>query len=173
MKCIENQKSLAEAQVEECLDCRARITSKELAPLHSVKNGILQSLSFSRCVELLPIQSQLVFKGTRPCFLVLFRTRCQPSRRWLLSFESEERHARHRHRNSKNSKEATLRETFLFSDHHSVFRDNFTVAAMTGQKPRAPRRKHVVFIIGMRRNLFRDRDTPRAPPFTRLLVPCK
>ena len=27
----------AEAQVEECLDCRARITSKELAPLHSVK----------------------------------------------------------------------------------------------------------------------------------------
>ena len=27
----------------ECLDCRARITSKELAPLHSVKNGILQN----------------------------------------------------------------------------------------------------------------------------------
>ena len=25
------------------LDCRARITSKELAPLHSVKNGILQN----------------------------------------------------------------------------------------------------------------------------------
>ena len=33
----------AEAQVEECLDCRARITSKELAPVHSVKNGILQN----------------------------------------------------------------------------------------------------------------------------------
>ena len=33
----------AEAQVEECLDCRARITSKELAPLHSVKSGILQN----------------------------------------------------------------------------------------------------------------------------------
>ena len=33
----------AEAQVEECLDCRARITSKELAQLHSVKNGILRS----------------------------------------------------------------------------------------------------------------------------------
>ena len=32
----------AEAQVEECLDCRARIASKELAPLHSVNNGILQ-----------------------------------------------------------------------------------------------------------------------------------
>ena len=32
----------AEAQVEECLDCHARITSKELAPIHSVKNGILQ-----------------------------------------------------------------------------------------------------------------------------------
>ena len=32
----------AEAQVGKWLDCRARITSKELAPLHSVKNGILQ-----------------------------------------------------------------------------------------------------------------------------------
>ena len=30
-------------QVEECLDCRVRITSKELAPIHSVKNGILQN----------------------------------------------------------------------------------------------------------------------------------
>ena len=29
--------------LEECLDCRARISSKELAPLHSVKNGILQN----------------------------------------------------------------------------------------------------------------------------------
>ena len=28
---------------EKCLDCRARITSKELAPLHSVKSGILQN----------------------------------------------------------------------------------------------------------------------------------
>ena len=33
----------AGAQVEECLDCRARITSKELAPIHSVKIGILQN----------------------------------------------------------------------------------------------------------------------------------
>ena len=33
----------AEAQVGEWLDCRARITSKELAPLHSVKNDILQN----------------------------------------------------------------------------------------------------------------------------------
>ena len=33
----------AEAQVGKWLDCRASITSKELAPLHSVKNGILQS----------------------------------------------------------------------------------------------------------------------------------
>ena len=33
-----------EAQVGKCLDvCCARITSKELAPLHSVKNGILQN----------------------------------------------------------------------------------------------------------------------------------
>ena len=34
---------VAEAQVGEWLDCRARITSKELAPIHSVKNGILQN----------------------------------------------------------------------------------------------------------------------------------
>ena len=34
----------AEAQVEECLDCRARVTSKELAPLHSAKNGTLQNV---------------------------------------------------------------------------------------------------------------------------------
>ena len=33
----------AEAQVRKWLDCRARITSKELAQLHSVKNGMLQS----------------------------------------------------------------------------------------------------------------------------------
>ena len=33
----------AEAQVGKWLDCRARIISKELAPLHSVKSGILQN----------------------------------------------------------------------------------------------------------------------------------
>ena len=33
----------AEAQVGKWLNCRARITSKELAPLRSVKNGILRS----------------------------------------------------------------------------------------------------------------------------------
>ena len=33
----------AEAQVGKRLDCRARITSKGPAPLHSVKNGILQN----------------------------------------------------------------------------------------------------------------------------------
>ena len=33
----------AEAQVGKWLDCRARITSKELAPIHSVKNGISQT----------------------------------------------------------------------------------------------------------------------------------
>ena len=32
----------AEVPVEECFDGRARITSKELAPNYSVKNGILQ-----------------------------------------------------------------------------------------------------------------------------------
>ena len=32
-----------EVPVEECFDGRARITSKELAPIHSVKNGILQN----------------------------------------------------------------------------------------------------------------------------------
>ena len=33
----------AKVRVEECLDCLARITSKELAPIHSVKSGILQN----------------------------------------------------------------------------------------------------------------------------------
>ena len=38
----------AEAQVGKWLDCRARITSKELAPLHSVKNGIFQDACSTR-----------------------------------------------------------------------------------------------------------------------------
>ena len=33
----------AKIQVRECLDCRAKITSKELAPLNSVINDILQN----------------------------------------------------------------------------------------------------------------------------------
>ena len=33
----------ARVPVEECFDGPARITSKELAPIHSVKNGILQN----------------------------------------------------------------------------------------------------------------------------------
>ena len=33
----------AKARVEECLDCPARITSKELAPIHSLKSGTLQN----------------------------------------------------------------------------------------------------------------------------------
>ena len=33
----------ARVPVVECFDCPARITSKELAPLHSVKNGIFQN----------------------------------------------------------------------------------------------------------------------------------
>ena len=38
---------VAEAQVGKWLDCRARITSKELAPLHSVKSGTLQNACFT------------------------------------------------------------------------------------------------------------------------------
>ena len=38
----------AEAQVGKWLDCRARITSTELAQLHSVKNGILRSAGSTR-----------------------------------------------------------------------------------------------------------------------------
>ena len=34
--------------VVECFDCHARITSNELAPLHSVKNGTLQSACSTR-----------------------------------------------------------------------------------------------------------------------------
>ena len=38
----------AEVPVEECFDCPARIISKELAPIHSVKNGILQNTCSTR-----------------------------------------------------------------------------------------------------------------------------
>ena len=38
----------AEAQVEECLDGPARITLKELAPIHSVKSGTLQNSCSTR-----------------------------------------------------------------------------------------------------------------------------
>ena len=38
----------AEAQVGKWLYCRARTTSKEIAPLHSVKSGILQNACSSR-----------------------------------------------------------------------------------------------------------------------------
>ena len=37
-----------EVPVVEWLDCRAWITSKELAPLHSVKSGILQNACSTR-----------------------------------------------------------------------------------------------------------------------------
>ena len=38
----------AKVPVEECFDCPARITSKELVPIHSVKSGILQSACSTR-----------------------------------------------------------------------------------------------------------------------------
>ena len=43
-----NERNVPEARVpvEECLDCPARITSKELAPIHSVKNGIPRECLF-------------------------------------------------------------------------------------------------------------------------------
>ena len=42
----------AEAQVGKCLDGRARIASKELSPIHSVKSGVLQNAcSTSRKME--------------------------------------------------------------------------------------------------------------------------
>ena len=48
-KCIENQESQRqESHVGKCLDGLARVTSKELAPLHSVKSGILQSACSTR-----------------------------------------------------------------------------------------------------------------------------
>ena len=37
-----------EVPVEECFDGPARITSKELAPIHSVKNGTLQNACSTR-----------------------------------------------------------------------------------------------------------------------------
>ena len=38
----------ARVPVEECFDCLARITSKELAPIHSVKSGTLQNACSTR-----------------------------------------------------------------------------------------------------------------------------
>ena len=38
----------ARVPVVECIDGPARITSKELAPIHSVKNGILQNACSTR-----------------------------------------------------------------------------------------------------------------------------
>ena len=45
MREMRREPEVAEARVpvEECFDCSARITSEELAPIHSVKNGILQN----------------------------------------------------------------------------------------------------------------------------------
>ena len=46
---VENPKSQRkEVPVEECFDGHARITSKELAPIHSVKSGTLQNASSTR-----------------------------------------------------------------------------------------------------------------------------
>ena len=49
----------AEAQVEECFDCPARVTSKELAPIHSVKNGILQCA----CSTRMPIWGKVLLRA--------------------------------------------------------------------------------------------------------------
>ena len=38
----------AKVPVEESFDCPASITSKELAPIHSLKNGILQNACSTR-----------------------------------------------------------------------------------------------------------------------------
>ena len=51
-KCIENPKvPEARVPVEGWLDCRSRITSKELAQLYSVKNGILRSACSTRQIK--------------------------------------------------------------------------------------------------------------------------
>ena len=38
----------AKAQVEDCSDCLARVTSKEFAPIHSVKSGTFQNALFHK-----------------------------------------------------------------------------------------------------------------------------
>ena len=63
----------AKVPVEEWLDCRARITSEELAPLHSVKNGIFQS-ACSTCQKM---DSDLVKK----CSYAHRQVEEQPSKR--------------------------------------------------------------------------------------------
>ena len=46
--CVENSKSQGKVPVVECFDCPARITSKELAPIHSEKSGTLQNACSTR-----------------------------------------------------------------------------------------------------------------------------
>ena len=48
IKSVENPKSREEVPVVECLDGPARITSKELAPIHSVQSGTLQNACSTR-----------------------------------------------------------------------------------------------------------------------------
>ena len=51
----------ARVPVEECFDCPARITSKEIAITHSVKNGILQNAcSTSRRMDADLVKSALM-----------------------------------------------------------------------------------------------------------------
>ena len=61
----------ARVPAEECFDCPARITSKELAPIHYVKNGILQNacstrprvaadLGKSACMHIVRLMNHLV-----------------------------------------------------------------------------------------------------------------
>ena len=41
--------------VIECFDCHAKITSKELAPIHSVNSGTVQNACFQQDQELMQI----------------------------------------------------------------------------------------------------------------------
>ena len=56
----------ARVPVEECFDCPARITSKELAPLHSVKNGILQNACSASRRMGADLEKSALMRLTRP-----------------------------------------------------------------------------------------------------------
>ena len=89
----------AEAQVEECLDCRARITSKELAPLHSVKSGILQN--------------DLFYKFENGCS---FREKCSYAHRQV-----DEQPSKRSKKNDDKSAVAMLKKNDLYKNIWQLF----------------------------------------------------
>ena len=64
-----------EVQVEECLDGPARITSKEFAPIHSVKSGTLQNAFFYKTKSGCKFGEKVLIPSRQKSITVLTRYR--------------------------------------------------------------------------------------------------